>query len=102
MKRPPGGPLRYSMEAEEAEDERGEDAVGGAEEEGAVGGEDAGVEGGDGGHVEVGEGEECKGCAEVDGKHAVDDVEDGVHPSQGVGKGGSVEEVSRRRFFGIF
>ena len=60
------GPLADAVGAGEAEEEGGEDAVGGAEEEAAVGGEEAGVEGG-GGDGEVGEGEEGAGEAEVEG-----------------------------------
>ena len=60
------GPLADAVLAGEAEEEGGEDAVGGAEDEAAVGGEQAGVEGGFG-DGEVGEGEEG-GCeAEVEG-----------------------------------
>ena len=54
------GPLGDAVGVEEAEEEGGEDAVGGAEEEAAVGGEEAGVEG-EGGDGEVGEGEEGEG-----------------------------------------
>ena len=49
------------MFAEEAEEEGGEDAIGGAEDEGAVGGEEAGVKRGALEVEEVGEGEEG-GC----------------------------------------
>ena len=72
------GPLADAVLADEAEDEGGEDAVGGAEDEAAVGGEEAGVEGG-GGDGEVGEGEEGAGEAEVEGEEAEADEEDGVH-----------------------
>lgn len=64
--------------AHEAEEEGGEDAVGGAEEEAAVGGEEAGVEGG-GGDGEVGEGEEGECEAEVEEEEAEEGEEDGVH-----------------------
>lgn len=61
-----GGPLGDAVVTEGAEEEGGEDAVGGAEEEGAVGGEEAGVEGGFG-DGESGEEEEGEGGAEVEG-----------------------------------
>ena len=61
-----GGPLGDAVVTEGAEEEGGEDAVGGAEDEGAVGGEEAGVEGGFG-DGESGEEEEGEGGAEVEG-----------------------------------
>ena len=73
-----GGPLADSVLAEEAQDERGEDAVCSAENEAAVGGEETGVEGScwDG---EVGQGEEC-GCeAEVEGQEAEDGHDECLH-----------------------
>lgn len=75
----PSGPLADSMLAEQAEKERGEHAVGGAEEEGAVGGEEPGVEGGFLEGEEVGEGEEGESCAEVEGEDAEEDEQRGEH-----------------------
>ena len=60
------GPLADAVAADEAEEEGGEDPVGGAENEAAVGGEEAEVEGG-GRDGELGEGEEGGGEAEVEG-----------------------------------
>lgn len=72
-----GGVLRYSRVGGEAEDERGEDAVEGAEGKGAVGGEGAGGEGEGGGCAGL-EGEE-DGGVEEDGEEEVGegDVEEG-------------------------
>lgn len=75
-----GGPLGDAVAAEQAEEEGGEDAVGGAEDEGAVGGEDAGVEGGEGVEGEGREEVEAYGRANVGGEEEGEVVKYGEHP----------------------
>ena len=76
-----GRPLREAVKGEEAESERGENAVDSADEEGGVGGEAASSEGNDiwWAGEEVSEGEQHAGDCEVNGCYERRVVDKCVH-----------------------
>lgn len=69
-----GGPLGDAVVADEAKDDRGEDAVEGAEDKRAVGGEKAGVEAG-GLKAGQGHGVEGGGEPDINGQYLDEDEE---------------------------